>query len=59
MLTDHQGNELPAQPSVTVFTTQGATEFFDKVCDVGSDITKHFLSLRRLEIKEWSGVKFT
>jgi len=27
--------------------------------DVGSDVTKHFLSLRRLEIEEWSGVKFT
>ena len=59
MVTDHQRNEFAAQPSVTMFPAQGPSVFFHEICDVGSDITKHFLSLRRLEIEEWSGVKFT
>ena len=59
MVTDHQWDELAAQPSVTMFSAQGPSVFFHEMCDVGRDITKHFLSLRRLEIEEWSGVKFT
>ena len=51
MIANHQRDELTAQSAITVFTTERATVFFHQVGDVGSDITKHFLPLWRLQIE--------